>query len=364
MVYLLIAALLMLMTVACLAFAGRAKSSVTAGDGALAIYKDQLTELTRDEEQGLISSTEAQSQKTEISRRMLQAARDAKAASPARANTMPWYLALTVPVLAGVIYWQLGSPLVADVPRAARLASAMANNDRVAQVAMVEEHLEKKPEDVTGWEVLQIEYQREGRFADAARALTNIMRIKGGTGTGYADLAELLTFANKGLVTSESAAAAREALKREPQNPKAMFYGGLALKQEGKKAEALALFRALSISAPADAPWLTAVNEEIAALQNASSSAPEIAVEQVEEGMGMSPEDRQKMIAGMVDGLEAKLDENENDLQGWLRLIRARAVMGERDKATTSLIKAREIFAKDASALAALADLANQAALQ
>ncbi len=368
MVFFLLAALLALMTVLAFANAGRSKNAVANDNGALAIYKDQLAELERDQAQGLVLAGEAVSQKTEIARRMLQAAREVKSNTPSYTRTLPWYLALAVPVVAGLIYWQLGSPQAGDAPRAARLASALANNDRIAQVAMVEDVLDRNPDDAKGWQVLLVEYQSTGRYADAARALTNVMRIKGETGAGYADLAELLTAANNGLVTSESASAAREALAREPGNPKAMLYAGLALKQEGNTAAALALFGAMAAASPADAPWASAVKDEIAELQKTTpapaSSAPEIAVEQIEEGMGMALEERQKMIAGMVDGLEQRLAQNGNDLQGWLRLIRARAVLGEREKAATALASARKVFIADAAATAALAGLAKEADLQ
>jgi cytochrome c-type biogenesis protein CcmH len=368
MVYWLIAAFLALMTSLALIVAGRSKLTVAASDGALAIYKDQLSELDRDQAQGLINPVEAESQRTEISRCMLQASREAKAEAAPNAGAMPWYLAVTVPALAAILYWQLGSPQLPDVPRAARLASALANNDTPAQVALVEEQLEKTPDDATGWQVLMIEYQKQGRFNDAARALSNVMRIKGETGAAYADLAELLTLGNKGLVSAEAASAAHEALKREPQNPKAMFYGALALKQEGKSAEALALFKTLVSDAPTNAPWLTAVKNEITELEKLAppptSAAPELALEQMEEGMGLSPEERQKMIAGMVDGLEQRLSENGKDIEGWLRLIRARSVMGDRQKAVVSLQSARKIFEADSAAMSALDRLAKEAGLQ
>lgn len=46
----------------------------------------------------------------------------------------------------------------------------------------------------------------------------------------------------------------------------------------------------------------------------------------------MTPEQRREMIRGMVEGLAERLDENPGDLAGWLRLGRARSVLGELDK--------------------------------
>ena len=47
----------------------------------------------------------------------------------------------------------------------------------------------------------------------------------------------------------------------------------------------------------------------------------------------MDPEQRQKMIVGMVEGLAERLKKDGGDFEGWLRLVRAYTVLGERDKA-------------------------------
>ena len=54
----------------------------------------------------------------------------------------------------------------------------------------------------------------------------------------------------------------------------------------------------------------------------------------------MSAGDQQAMIRSMVDGLEQKLAANPDNLDGWLRLIRARAVLGDTDKAKAAYKKA------------------------
>ena len=47
----------------------------------------------------------------------------------------------------------------------------------------------------------------------------------------------------------------------------------------------------------------------------------------------MTPDQRQEMIRGMVDRLAERLKTDASDFEGWLRLVRAYAVMGDRDKA-------------------------------
>jgi cytochrome c-type biogenesis protein CcmH len=66
----------------------------------------------------------------------------------------------------------------------------------------------------------------------------------------------------------------------------------------------------------------------------------------------MSETERTAMISSMVEGLAERLSRNGADLEGWLRLARARAILGDRAKATEALSRAGEIFKDDRSALA------------
>jgi cytochrome c-type biogenesis protein CcmH len=58
------------------------------------------------------------------------------------------------------------------------------------------------------------------------------------------------------------------------------------------------------------------------------------------------------MIRGMVDRLDERLKADGSDLEGWLRLARARAVLGERDRAVAALDTAASRFRDDAAAMA------------
>jgi cytochrome c-type biogenesis protein CcmH len=60
----------------------------------------------------------------------------------------------------------------------------------------------------------------------------------------------------------------------------------------------------------------------------------------------------------MVDGLAQRLKSNGKDLPGWLRLVRAYAVLGRHDDARTALADARRNFEGDKSALSDLSQLA------
>ena len=65
----------------------------------------------------------------------------------------------------------------------------------------------------------------------------------------------------------------------------------------------------------------------------------------------MNAGDRDAMIRGMVERLATRLKQNGDDVDGWLRLVRAYLVMGDREKAKGAQTDAREAVAKDAERL-------------
>ena len=79
---------------------------------------------------------------------------------------------------------------------------------------------------------------------------------------------------------------------------------------------------------------------------------------------GMTPGERIAMIRGMVDGLDEKLKSNPQDIEGWLRLIRARTVLGDSEKASAALATARATFATNAADIKLIEDLAQELKLK
>jgi len=334
----------------------------TTDDGrsaaSLAIYKDQLTEIDRDVAAGTVSLAEAEAHRIEVSRRLLAVGRETATAKPAQ-TTLPKLLVLIVPVVAGLIYSQVGRFGMADVPRAARLAAADTTNDWPALIARVEQQLDKNPKDVEGWQLLVPNYLSMGRYADAANAMAKIAALTGPTAELYANMAEALVFDAQGLLTAQSINLVDEALKLDAKHPKALFYKGMEQVQEGKLAEAKVTYQGLLAAAPPDAPWLAAVKNELAKLEP-NAAAPKLSAEQMQDASAMAPQDQMAMIRTMVDGLDEKLKTNPDNPQGWLRLIRARTVLGEANAATAALSQARTVFAAKPDTLKLLNDLASE----
>ena len=85
-----------------------------------------------------------------------------------------------------------------------------------------------------------------------------------------------------------------------------------------------------------------------AAQQSRPLSSPQAGPnrEDIAAAAQMSEEDRAAMIEGMVEGLAEKLSESPDDPSGWVRLLRARKVLGQSAKAQTEISSMRTHFAK------------------
>ena len=326
-----------------------------------AVFRDQLAELDRDLERGVIGPAEAEAARNEISRRIIAAAGRPQERQAAVAPAVALLCVLLVPIVAIPLYVKSGSPGLPGVPLAARMAEAEEKGDYEALIVKVEQHLASNPDDIEGWKVLAPAYRRGLRLADSVEAHRNIVRLSPPDALAIADYAEAMVMAGQGIVSAEAHDLFGKALELDPKLPKARFYDALALKQEGKTAEAKAALEAFLKDTPADAPWRPML---VAEMQDMGAKPPALDSETMAAAQDMSAEDQQAMIRTMVDGLEERLAANPDDLDGWLRLIRSRAVLGEAGKAKDAYDKAQAHYSGNADALAQIAALAKDMKLQ
>lgn len=326
--------------------AGGALASQDQGESEIAIYRDQLAEISRDLERGAIGAAEAEAARIEVSRRLIAA--DEARASALRETKGPgdprWRrmaavaLVICVPLLTLAIYLDAGAPGLEGQPVEARLDVPAEELPVEGLVARVERRLKDNPDDVEGWETVAPAYVMLGRYDEAVRAWTRAMIAGGVTAERLAARAEARVLANEGAVGPGAKTDLEKAVELDPSEPRAQFLLGLAEIEEGDREAALARWKALVATAPAGAPWVPSVRARIAALEG----GPAIAAEDA------------PMIRGMVDGLAARLAGNPDDLEGWLRLVHSYGVLEEPEKARAALETARETFAGNAEALARL----------
>jgi cytochrome c-type biogenesis protein CcmH len=341
----------------------------------IAVYRDQLDEVARDRSAGLIGEAEAEAARVEVSRRLIAAADAAPAAPATTAGTFRRRLVsvgalIALPLIAAGLYLTLGSPELPGQPLASRDATPLQDRPLDRLVAQVESQLEKNPEDGRGWEVIGPVYMRLGRFDEAVKARRNSLRLNGATADREADLGESLMAEANGVVTDEAKAAFDRALTHDAKHNKARFYLGVAAQQDGRQDDAVAIWRAMLEDIRPGSPWIGMVRQALAqfepsaASSGAVTSQPGPTAEDVAAAGQMKPEDRDAMVRGMVERLSERLKQDGSDLDGWLRLVRAYTVLGDRDRALSALADARRALGQDADKLRRLDELSRELKLE
>jgi len=365
----------------------RRQGSVRSGSD-IAVYRDQLDEIDRDQAAGLIGNVEAEAARVEVSRRLIAAAETAKARSTAPASrpagryrraTLAAAIVL-LPAGAGSVYLLLGSPGLVPLSMNAATDGQPLPAGVEKTVAEVETYLESNPKNGRGWELLAPVYLRLGRFDDAVRARRNALEIFGPDAARLGDLGEAMVMASSGVVTGEAKGLFERANAADPEDVMAQYYLGLSAKQDGRRDEAEKRWRALVSRAGEGAEWLPLVKNALARIDEKSppvvvaapapaSSTAKVApkgpsASEIAAAGQLAPAERTGMIQGMVARLAQKMAENGSDVDGWLRLIKAYSVLGERDKALAAAANARSALAGNSDNLRRIGELAKELGLE
>ena len=370
---------------------------ISAASKDLALYKDQLREVDSDLARGVLSETESESARLEISRRILAA--DKRAQMETLANPAPSivnkllaaFVILTVLTGSLGIYANLGKPNLPDRPLVARLAAAQeARAQRLSQedaevqvpdekinipedylklVKKLREAIKKRPNDEQGLRLLALHEFRIGKYRAARKAHTRIMKVVGDkvTAKDYIDFAEVMILATNGYVSPEAEITLSQALKLKPNDGRTRYYSGLAMAQNGRADVAYRLWEGLLKEGPQDAAWIPLIKSQIddvarlAGINMSNQPRPGPTTDQINAASEMTKEDRKKMIRGMVAGLGERLATNGGTMNEWARLIRALGVLGETARASEIWNEAKDVFSDNPKALNLLLEAAQAA---
>ncbi len=331
----------------------RGGRDVIEHDGSKAILVDQLEEVTRDAERGLISKVEAQAAQVEIKRRILASARDAQRPDAAvGGGKVLWIAALFVPLFAGGYYASFGSPIVASMPFVERSEELNEQREIVELTQRLFERLNADPDGgpIEGWVLLGQTYMRMGRTSEAADAFNSATQRDGAPSAAYSMLAEALMAESDGIVTPKALGAIDQALELDPLNPAATYYQAVGMAQSGREDAAHDLLTARLDQAEGTAPWMQTIVDEanrigarigrdpLDAILPTAPRGPTAA--DIEAVGDMSEDDRAAFIQSMVARLAGQLNDNPDDIDGWLRLGNAYLILGQFADAKTAFLRA------------------------
>ena len=360
-----------------------ATNSAHRKDFDLTVYKDQLQEVDRDLERGLLSQDQAVSARTEIERRMLGAMDETKETNPdvgpdigkdigdkkSGANNpsavmLMFALLVVVPLGAFGLYLNFGQPSMPDQPLAAReaqLKEATQGRAQVAEmVAKLEQQMVQTPDDPNGWALLARSYRAMERFGDAVNALKKLAQLTNDDPEALVMLAEALVEMDKGSVSLKAVELLKSVQAADQGDPRPYFYIGLERQQKGDFQGAVNEWAKLLNNSPSNAQWVPEMQERISALVDENGlDAPKVVLlapvqqsapqqsnsqsstqsrsgaptqQQIQDAQQMNADDQQAMIRSMVERLAIRLKENPDDLAGWKKIENAYRVLGETAK--------------------------------
>ncbi len=267
-------------------------------------------------------------------------------------------------------------PAMPVAPPAGASGQQLADVDTM--IAGLAARLEKNPDDGAGFRMLGWSYLMTGRPQQAIEPYKRALQLLPNEPLVHSGYAEALTGVAGGKVTPEAKAEFDKALQLDPKDPRARYFTGMWLAQNGKGKEALDLWIELANSGAADAPWQADVQRSIkeeAGRQGidvstrlkvkpaavADGTVPPPSADKAAAVSQLPPGQQQASIESMVDGLAAKLKDNPKNPGGWAMLIRSRMVLKQQDQAKADLATARKALAGDAAGLAEVEAVAKQA---
>ncbi|MFD2205121.1 c-type cytochrome biogenesis protein CcmI [Kiloniella antarctica] len=340
----------------------------------LAVYKDQLSEIERDLNEGNLGESQAETARIEIQRRILNTSQEQSSStkgmplSSAGIKAVVGLLTLAFPLGGLVLYLELGQPGMPSMPLAARdiaaERSALAeqqntsrNEEMMGLAQKLEARLHNDPTNLEGWMLLGSTYAEIGAYSKAENSFRQAMENTPPSAIVYGAVAEMMVARADGQVAPEARALFQKTLDLNPEDPRGLFYSGLALSQVGENDGALKLWLKLRQLTFANDPWLQVLDTQISDLASRVNKSPSEIIasnpakappivptqeqsnqeiqpqpgptaEEMASAAELSAEDRNEMINGMVNRLADKLNKNPDDFNGWLQLIRSYHTLG------------------------------------
>jgi cytochrome c-type biogenesis protein CcmH len=227
-------------------------------------------------------------------------------------------------------------------------ASLMAYQERAETESLqrkLADTLKTRPSDPEGHRFMAMTEASLGHYGAAAHHYGEAIALGERTTEMLTLYGETLAL-DQGTPTSDVLAAFDEALGLDPQNIRARIERAecrFVLKDFAGAAEDLKI--ALDAARP---------GTELARMLQARLAKAEHEGRRASAPSSETGDAQTAMINGMVERLAARLRDSPQDLQGWTRLVHSYAVLGEKAKARDALARAREVFAADRGARAAL----------
>ena len=208
----------------------------------IAVYRDQLSELEADLQNGIVSQEQYAQDRDEIERRLLEdvatsnKAKEKPATTPVGTKRTAYALGILLPLVAIIFYSAVGSPKSitnTDVATSSSNATMSGPPERTqaqieANVAKLADRLKSNPSDAQGWTMLARSYSSMERYQDAANAYAKATELAPKDADLWAEYAFTTAMLNGRSLEGKPMELIDRALKVDPNNAKALQLAGSA----------------------------------------------------------------------------------------------------------------------------------------
>lgn len=205
----------------------------------VAMFRQRLEELNQELAQGNLLPEQFEQMKSELEQTLLDDVGDKNV--PVLRSTRPGIL-LSLVLIALILLPAVGWYFVKGNSGGVALAMERQNGQMPSVeelVGRLEQSLKQNPDSADGWFLLARTYMNLGRFADAAGAIEEVIRIEGRTAVALAQYAQALYFANQNVMTPQIDALLDEALQADPNEAAALGLRGISSFEAGEYREAI-----------------------------------------------------------------------------------------------------------------------------
>ena len=261
----------------------------------ITVYRDQIAELDNDLENDILTQEQYNKSKQELQQRMLQDVSERekmvfKKNKKIHNIAISTFITLTLPLAAVFLYMVIGD--TRGLLPQAQLANATqmnrgsgsdspAGHDNFSSVLEnLIARLEKNPEDIEGWIMLGRTYAIMERYAEASNTYAKLVELVPDNPQILSDYADVLAMKNQGNLTGKPAELIYEALRIDPQYPKALALAGTIEFEQEKFEQAAAHWEKLLEVIPVDSQLAKSVKTSIAEAKLLSSGGKGITAEQ------------------------------------------------------------------------------------
>ena len=232
------------------------------------------------------------------------------------------------------------------------------------KIAQLELKLMRAPNDPAGWRMLGWSHFETGDLMRSAAAYRRAAEIEPDNAENWSSLGEALQTASTEM-SPEAAAAFERALKLDRTDPRARYFLAVQKDLQGQHAPAVADWIALLRDTPPGAPWEADLRRTILQVADkhridvsgrmpvgtqataATAAIPGPTPGQLAAASSIPPRQQSEMVKGMVERLANRLKQDPKDADGWMRLMRARMVLGETDAAREAYQAGLAAFRQD-----------------